>query len=100
MTSLTRWLLLAGSSCAAGVLTAAEPATAPVTAAAAGNAQEESVLQEVVVTGTRLAISGDSAPTPVTMISQEQLQIAAPTSLADGLAQVPNSAARPGQGHS
>ena len=98
MTSLTRWLLLAGSSCAAGVLTAAEPATAPVTAAAAGNAQEESVLQEVVVTGTRLAISGDSAPTPVTMISQEQLQIAAPTSLADGLAQVPEfrSSTRPG----
>ena len=98
MKSFATWLVLACGSCAAGVLAAAEPVAPPAAAAAASSAPEESVLQEVVVTGTRLAISGDAAPTPVTMISQEQLQIAAPTSIADGLAQIPEfrSSTRPG----
>jgi outer membrane receptor protein involved in Fe transport len=44
---------------------------------------------EIVVTGTRLTGSGFSAPTPVTVVSGEQLQLAAPGSLSEGLNQLP-----------
>ena len=42
----------------------------------------------IVVTGSRVA-NGFKTPTPVTMASSEQLRVAAPTNLADGLNQLP-----------
>jgi iron complex outermembrane recepter protein len=90
-----KWLVAACACGVPGILLAAESGpTAPPDNDVAGNSQVE----EVVVTGTRLAISGNSAPTPVTVISQEQMQLASPTTLADALAQVPEfrSSTRPG----
>ncbi|MEP7312445.1 MAG: TonB-dependent receptor [Pseudomonadota bacterium] len=51
-------------------------------------AQEES-LSEVVVTGSRLIQNGFQAPTPVTVITVEQLQATAPSTLSDALNQLP-----------
>ncbi len=87
--SNSKWVMFACASCASTLVWAAD----------AGQKTAEALeLEEVVVTGSRLAINGDSAPTPVTIIAQEQMQLAAPTSLADALAQVPEfrSSSRPG----
>ncbi len=46
-------------------------------------------VETVVVSGSRLVTNGAEAPTPVTVVSAEQLQLAAPTSLVDGLLQMP-----------
>jgi outer membrane receptor protein involved in Fe transport len=53
---------------------AAEPAASP---------------SDIIVTGSRLTRSGFNAPTPVTVISADQLQTAAPASLSDALNQLP-----------
>lgn len=45
--------------------------------------------EDIVVTGTRVARAGYSAPTPVTMLSTESLTANAPTTLSDGLNQLP-----------
>jgi iron complex outermembrane receptor protein len=49
----------------------------------------EPALQEVVVTGSRVATNAANAPTPVTTVTSQQLQMAAPTSIVDGLNQLP-----------
>lgn len=61
-------------------------------AAAAQTAQVgESVLEEVVVTGSRIQTSSTfSTPVPVTTVTADQLQTAAPATLADGLKQLPS----------
>ena len=46
-------------------------------------------VETVVVTGTRLAVNGNAAPTPVTVVGREQMSLAAPTTVADALAQIP-----------
>jgi len=46
-------------------------------------------VESVVVSGSRLVTNGNEAPTPVTVVSTDQLQMAAPRSLADGLLQLP-----------
>jgi len=46
-------------------------------------------LEEVIVTGSRIQISGYEQPTPVSVISTEQLQTATPQNLADYVAQMP-----------
>src|SRR5579864_5284604 len=46
------------------------------------------ILEEIVVTGTRLA-AGVSVPTPVTTVSAEQLAQVSPNDIATGLAQAP-----------
>ena len=56
-----------------------EPGNTPATAAA----------EDIVVTGTRVARAGYSAPTPVTMLSTDSLNAKAPGTLADGLNQLP-----------
>jgi outer membrane receptor protein involved in Fe transport len=62
---------------------------------ATGNASQSSQsggtddLAQVLVTGSRVATNGASAPTPVTVVSADQLQAAAPTSLVDALNQLP-----------
>jgi iron complex outermembrane recepter protein len=62
----------------------AQAATAP----AAGGA---AVLEEVVITGSRLA-TGFDTPTPVTMVSAEDLVAAVPNNLGEALAQLPSLA--------
>src|SRR5689334_16006526 len=48
-------------------------------------------LQEVVITGSRLA-TGFATPTPVTMVAAEDLQAAAPNNIGESLAQLPSLA--------
>lgn len=55
-------------------------------------AQEAPVVEsadEILVTGSRIVRSGGDAPTPVTIIGSEQLKLAAPGTIADGLNQLP-----------
>lgn len=53
--------------------------------------------QEIVVTGSRVIRDGSGAPTPLTVVASEQLELAAPANLADGLNQLPafRGSARP-----
>jgi len=46
-------------------------------------------LAEVVVTGSRLIVDGTQSPTPVTVVSTEQLQLAAPRTITEALLQLP-----------
>lgn len=54
----------------------------------AQGAAEESI-SEVVVTGSRVITDGFAAPTPVTVITAEQMQATAPTSLSEAINQLP-----------
>jgi len=45
--------------------------------------------QDIVVTGSRAIVNGTSAPTPMTVVSTEQLNAAAPSSIIDGLNELP-----------
>lgn len=67
-------------------------AAAFVLAPAAANAQTSTggEVSEVIVTGSRVQVDGTRAPTPVTVVSSEQLALAAPRSVTDGLLQLPN----------
>lgn len=60
-------------------------AAAPMAAAQ----QASGGVESVVVTGSRLVTNGAEAPTPVTVVSTEQLQLAAPRNVVDGLLQLP-----------
>lgn len=53
-------------------------------------AESDRTLSEVVVTGSRVIRDGYRAPTPMTVLSMDQLQNAAPTSLSDAVNQLPN----------
>lgn len=57
---------------------------------------------DIVVTGSRTITDGSKAPTPVTVASAEQLQLAAPQTVADGLNQLPEfrGSTRPSNGTS
>jgi outer membrane receptor protein involved in Fe transport len=57
-----------------------------VAAASEANAQD---VESVVVSGSRLVTNGAQAPTPVTVVSADQLQVAAPRNVVDGLLQLP-----------
>ena len=48
--------------------------------------------KEIVVTGSRIVANGFQAPTPVTVVSTEQLQRTAPGSIPEGLNQLPQFA--------
>ena len=81
--------LLSGSSMLAlsfALVPAAYAQTAPTQTAQAP------VVEEVVVTGSRLT-SGFETPTPVTVVTSENLQAAAPNNIADALQQLPALAA-------
>jgi iron complex outermembrane recepter protein len=45
--------------------------------------------EEIVVTGSRLRTSGMDMPNPVTVVTQDELSIIAPTNLIEGLAELP-----------
>jgi iron complex outermembrane recepter protein len=73
-------------------LVLAEDTTADTTGAATTPAPAPpapELLEEVVVTGSLLAIDGAHAPTPVTVVTSEQLALAAPATLTEGLLQLP-----------
>src|ERR1700704_4684960 len=60
------------------------------TAASSVMAQPASeAVESVVVSGSRLVTNGAQAPTPVTVVSSEQLHLAAPRNVVDGLLQLP-----------
>ncbi len=50
--------------------------------------QDDAALEEVTVTGSRVS-NGNNAPTPVTVVSAEELQVSTPSSIADALNKVP-----------
>ena len=53
----------------------------------AGSSEEQ--LEEVVVTGSRVIQNGDNSPTPVTVVSTEQLLTTTPRTVVEGLLQLP-----------
>src|SRR6185369_9743403 len=65
--------------------------TALVAVASQAQAQQaaDNNVEAVVVTGSRLVTNGAQAPTPVTVVSSEQLQAAAPRNIVDGILQLP-----------
>ena len=60
-------------------------------------AEESTVLEEVVITGSRVIKNGDSSPTPVTVLETQDIQKIQPTTLADGLQLMPVFAGSRGQ---
>ena len=52
-------------------------------------ADEAPSLDQVVVTGSRIIQNGDDFPTPVTVVSTDQLTLAAPSNIPDGLNKLP-----------
>lgn len=56
---------------------------------AAPQAAEETPASDIVVTGSRVAREGFTAPTPTTVIGVEQIKAAAPASIADYVNQLP-----------
>ena len=75
---------IAWSSCISALLLFSTSVHAQQTADANAGSTET-----VVVSGSRLVTNGAQAPTPLTVVSAEQLQLAAPTNLVDGLLQMP-----------
>ena len=71
------------SSCVSALFLFSPSVQAQQTADATGTTET------VVVSGSRLVTNGAQAPTPLTVVSAEQLQLAAPTNLVDGLLQMP-----------
>ena len=57
---------------------------------AAASAQEAEGLEEVMVTGTRIARDGMSTPTPVTAVTSEDLGMMSPGNLIDSLDYLPS----------
>ncbi|MGI4881378.1 MAG: TonB-dependent receptor plug domain-containing protein, partial [Janthinobacterium lividum] len=68
------------------------PTTALGTAPSAAAGLDPTTPDDIVVTGSRIARSGFTSPTPVTVVSVEQLQRAAPGAIPEGLNQLPQFA--------
>ncbi|HVK41306.1 MAG TPA: TonB-dependent receptor plug domain-containing protein, partial [Phenylobacterium sp.] len=83
-TSAARAALIGSARFGAALISAAG-LLAVATAASA----QDAALEEVVVTGSRIVRDGYTAPTPVTVATTEQLQRTAPSSIPDGLNQLP-----------
>ena len=77
--------LLLGASSTAIIATMAFTATSVMAQAQSSGQQvaSEAPIEEVVVSGTRIIRDGYSAPTPVTVVNQEQLQTSATGNIAD-----------------
>jgi iron complex outermembrane recepter protein len=73
----------------ASTLTFAPPSAFAADAAATDAPADNSLLQEVVVTGSRLSRPGMTSPTPITALSSDELALQNPQSLTQGLAQLP-----------
>jgi iron complex outermembrane receptor protein len=74
--------------CGGAALLAATPALAQ-TAAPSGGGASETAVEEVVVTGSRITISGYTQPTPVTVIGADQLARDNHVDLSSVVAQIP-----------
>ncbi len=72
--------------CYGALLSVSVLALTAITGPAAAQADK---VESVVVSGSRLVTDGAQAPTPVTVVSTEQLQLAAPRNVVDGLLQLP-----------
>ncbi|PXA93688.1 hypothetical protein DMC18_08250 [Caulobacter sp. D5] len=74
----------------AGSAAGPQPDRAAEPAQAAGSTIEEaSAVTEVVVTGSRVIRNGNNSPTPITVVPAEDIQRVQPTTIADGLNQLP-----------
>lgn len=85
-------LLLCGASLlACGVSAHAQslPQTATDAEATAAASAGGPSNAEIVVTGSRIATNGNQAPTPVTTVTSQQLLNVTPTTVSDGLKQLP-----------
>lgn len=80
---------LAGSAAAQTPPAQATPDPDTITRTPAGAAAAASATDDIIVTGSRLATDGTKTPTPVTVASIEQLQLAAPRTLTEALTQLP-----------
>ena len=60
-------------------------------AGTAAHAQDEQgqALEEVISTGSRIRTSGMDTPNPVTVVTREEIDLIAPTTLIEGLAELP-----------
>jgi iron complex outermembrane receptor protein len=67
-------------------------------AAASSTSDGKAAVEEVVVTGSRVVTNGNDSPTPVTVLSVEQLLQANPGPIAQGLAMMPALLGPPNQG--
>jgi iron complex outermembrane recepter protein len=65
-------------------------ATVAALMASAATAQESTELEAVVVTASRVKLDGFTAPTPTTVLGEEQIKLTAPTQVADVLGLVPS----------
>ncbi|MGC3982160.1 MAG: TonB-dependent receptor [Steroidobacteraceae bacterium] len=65
------------------------PAAAGLAQTAQADVGDDSALEEIVVTGTRLASPNFTSPTPVQVLSQETIQQRAPTAIADVINEIP-----------
>jgi outer membrane receptor protein involved in Fe transport len=83
--------LPAETSASAGAAAAQEGAAVPANAEnqPSATAQGNSGQGEVVVTGSRIVRAGYNAPTPVTVLSADQLTKTAPSNIPDALNQLP-----------
>jgi iron complex outermembrane recepter protein len=70
--------------------------TQPKTPAVA-TAPDENSLDEIQVTGSRVISNGNESPTPVTVVSAEQLLATTPSNLSDALNKLPQFAGSQGQ---
>ena len=75
---------------------AAAQTNPPAPSAAAAEAPQE--LEQITVTGSRVISNGSDSPTPVTVVSVDQLQEMNPGPLTQGLAMLPELLATPNQG--
>jgi iron complex outermembrane recepter protein len=53
------------------------------------SSDDEFSLEEITVTGSRLRTTGMDTPTPVTVVSLEQIEVTSPAAMIDGLAKLP-----------
>lgn len=63
---------------------------APQAAAEAGSASDAPVVEEIIVTGSRLGRTGYNAPTPVNVVGEERLKTLAVSNVGDALNQLPS----------
>lgn len=86
-------MLMRGTALASALLLAAtaqaQDAAADQPAAPQDAAEQSPRDSDIVVTGSRVATDGTRAPTPVTVASSDQLQLAAPRTITEALTQLP-----------
>jgi len=72
-----------------GAIVALAYASGAYAQAAAANDASPGSVEAVVVTGSRVITNGFAAPTPVTVVTAEQMRATAPNSISDAINQLP-----------